>query len=161
MRDKKSADSPRVRGSTPVWDKFFADFFSLIHFWQIWQNDLFTGKLEWAWHEKLRLKITHSSINSTKSVQLAMEFSRILPWWIRQCWQHDSTGLYGYKCCASRDAALFRGSSRPPAYMCYWTREESIPGQTIDPEVTVSCFIHRKGSKLTRMHSSIMRTAHT
>ena len=38
--------SPRVESSSPVRGKFFAEFFSLIQFWQIWPNDLFTGKLE-------------------------------------------------------------------------------------------------------------------
>ena len=34
-QEMSSTVSPRVEGSTPVRGKFFAEFFSLIQFWQI------------------------------------------------------------------------------------------------------------------------------
>ena len=37
-----------LRVQLTVTGNFFAEFFSLIQFWQIWQNDLFTDKLEWV-----------------------------------------------------------------------------------------------------------------
>ena len=47
MRELSSTDSPRVEGSTPVRDKFFAELFSaLIQFWHRCQNDLFKEKLD-------------------------------------------------------------------------------------------------------------------
>ena len=50
MRDKKLAAQSvlRVKGSSSVRGKFFAQIFSVIQFWQIWQNDLFKEKLEYG-----------------------------------------------------------------------------------------------------------------
>ena len=45
-QEMSSTASPRVKGSTPVRGNFLAEFFSLKQFWQIWQNDQFTEKLD-------------------------------------------------------------------------------------------------------------------
>ena len=45
-QEVSSTVSPMVEDSTPARSNFFADFFSLIQFWQISQNDLFTENLE-------------------------------------------------------------------------------------------------------------------
>ena len=57
MQGKVSTtDSPRVWSSSPVRGSFFLYFFStVIHFLQIWQNDLITEKLDWlncSWPQK-------------------------------------------------------------------------------------------------------------
>ena len=44
--ETRSSDSPRVKASSPERCEVFCDFFSLIQFQQIWQNDLFTEKLK-------------------------------------------------------------------------------------------------------------------
>ena len=44
-QEVSSIVSPRDEGSSPVRGKFFAQFFSLIQFWQNLTE--FTGKLEW------------------------------------------------------------------------------------------------------------------
>ena len=54
-QEVSSTVSPRVEGSSPVRGKFFAEFFSLIQFWQIWQNDLFQENLEWIAQIHLQL----------------------------------------------------------------------------------------------------------
>ena len=46
-QEVSSTVSPTVEGSTPVGGNFFAKYFSLMQFWQIWQNDLFAEKLEY------------------------------------------------------------------------------------------------------------------
>ena len=43
---KNVKSQTNVEGSTPVTGKFFAEFYSLIQLWQIWQNDQFTEKLD-------------------------------------------------------------------------------------------------------------------
>ena len=57
MRDKKwaaqSVLGSRVQVLLEV--SFFAEFFSLIQFWQIWQNDLFKENLEWIAQIHLQL----------------------------------------------------------------------------------------------------------
>ena len=76
--------SPRVEGSTPVRGNFFADFFSLIQFWQIWQNDLFTENLEWVictvvWlgnYEKMQMK----GIKDTNYVDVLINYVNIALW---------------------------------------------------------------------------------
>ena len=47
-QEVSSTVSPRVESSSPVRGRIFADFFSLIQFWQIWQHDLFTENLEYC-----------------------------------------------------------------------------------------------------------------
>ena len=48
-QEVSSTVSPRVKGSSPVRGNFYANFFPLIQFWQIWQNDLFMENLDWCW----------------------------------------------------------------------------------------------------------------
>ena len=71
MRDKRqevsSTVSPKVEGSSPVRGMFLLNFFSLIKFWRIWQNDLFTKKLEY-----------NSSLIMQRAIELGLSSSLVL-----------------------------------------------------------------------------------
>ena len=75
-----STDSPMVKGSIPVRGNFFAVFFALIQFWQMWQNDLFREKQTWLALEAFQCD--NDKIPATKSYPLcgsSMTQSNTLP----------------------------------------------------------------------------------
>ena len=56
---------PEVGTWTPDRGKFLLHFFALIQFWQIWQNDLFTEKLEKVDHDVcIHLRYIHDFQNA-------------------------------------------------------------------------------------------------